>query len=241
MPVETRGRYIILPAKQHMLDDGYFVPSIGHSHVYEYPDLLVPMDKDYYGANWKQAHESLSRNNELMLTPRQFFDFIELLKSGTAYDGEGGKLDQESTDEVLGKIFNSGKDFEGEWLDAEFSIDRVNIYDTSQDRLRMACQHEIYPIGLYARKIYPVSRDRLKRLIPLYGEAIDLSTLDSIGLPTRTSNDVNFIGPCGGPRKPRPVAGFLSLDSTHLYCCGVGPDEAYPYIGVRRAKERKPR
>ena len=146
MPVETRGRYIILPAKQHMLDDGYFVPSIGHSHVYEYPDLLVPMDKDYYGANWKQAHESLSRNNELMLTPRQFFDFIELLKSGTAYDGEGGKLDQESTDEVLGKIFNSGKDFEGEWLDAEFSIDRVNIYDTSQDRLRMACQHEIYAI-----------------------------------------------------------------------------------------------
>jgi len=222
-------------------DKGYIFLE-GKSHgSYSYRDLLISCEKSHFGLNWFNAHHALHRENSFMLNIRQYVDFLSLLKIGRGFDGNGQRIDESILLKMAYDILEIKDPWQGEWLDAEFSIDRVNIYDTSQDRLRMACQHEIYPIGLYARKIYPVSRDRLKRLIPLYGEAIDLSTLDSIGLPTRTSNDVNFIGPCGGPRKPRPVAGFLSLDSTHLYCCGVGPDEAYPYIGVRRAKERKPR
>src|SRR3989338_788157 len=78
-PVEEPGGYIILPGRKH--------------GSYDYPDLLVPTDRSHKGKNWHQTQESLYLDGAYMITPRQFVDFINLLRSGNVYDGLGVKLD----------------------------------------------------------------------------------------------------------------------------------------------------
>jgi hypothetical protein len=79
----------------------------GRAHgSYAYPDLLVAMEKSHYNHNWNSAKSALHAKGEFMLTPRQFADFLKLLKSGDAYDGKGQKVDSTLTSSILDDIFS---------------------------------------------------------------------------------------------------------------------------------------
>ena len=79
--IQNGNEYLILPGRKH--------------ESYEYPDLLVSAKRIHNGENWKQAHESLKQENSLMLTVRQYLDFLNMLKSGRAYDGDGRQINKQ--------------------------------------------------------------------------------------------------------------------------------------------------
>ncbi len=99
-------KYIILPEAQH-----------GN---YSYPEMLVAMDKRHFDKDWNKAHELLIKENAYMLTIRQFADFLSLLKSGKAFDGNGNKLDKRKLEDVLNDIIEVREPYRAEWLDAKF-------------------------------------------------------------------------------------------------------------------------
>src|SRR3989344_9495227 len=88
--VSNANIYLILPGRQH-----------GN---YEYPDLLVSTDRSHLGRNWNDAYEALRQEDSFMLNPRQFVDFLSLLKSGEAYDGNGRKVNKGKLGSVLDDI-----------------------------------------------------------------------------------------------------------------------------------------
>ena len=105
--VDEPGSYIILPGRKH--------------GSYEYPDLLVPAERTHKGKKWYQAKESLYLDGSYMITPRQFVDFINLLRSGNAYDGLGVKLDTKRVKALLDDILEQKDPYRAEWLDARFA------------------------------------------------------------------------------------------------------------------------
>ena len=105
--VEEPGTYIILPGRKH--------------GSYEYPDLLVPTERTHKNKNWHQAKESLYLDGAFMITPRQFVDFINLLRSGNVYNGLGVKLDSTRARTVLSDILEQKDPYRAEWLDAKFA------------------------------------------------------------------------------------------------------------------------
>ena len=122
----------------------------GKTHgSYSYPDLLVAMHRLSYDADVEQAaktlglslqntankqdgskyigkinwEEALKLNlllGNFTLTPRQFVDFIQLLKSGNVYDGRSTKLDSGKVDVILDEITTKRGPWRTEWLDAYF-------------------------------------------------------------------------------------------------------------------------
>src|SRR3989344_961370 len=105
--VSNANIYLILPGRQH-----------GN---YEYPDLLVSTDRSHLGRNWNDAYEALRQEDSFMLNPRQFVDFLSLLKSGEAYDGNGKRVNREKLGSVLDDIVKVKSPVRAEWLDAKFS------------------------------------------------------------------------------------------------------------------------
>ena len=105
--VTNADAYLILPGRKY-----------GN---YEYPDLLVATERTYNGNNWNQAHESLRQEGSLMLTIRQYVDFLNLLKSGKAHDGKGNIVAKSRLDGILDEIVTVRNPWRAEWLDAKFS------------------------------------------------------------------------------------------------------------------------
>ena len=85
-PTSTSGNYILLPENEY------------------HKDLLVSKERQYLGKNWYQAHEELAKENSLMLTIRQFVDFLNLLKSGKAYDENKNKIPDKESQLILDNI-----------------------------------------------------------------------------------------------------------------------------------------
>src|SRR3989338_7909215 len=104
--IRNAENYVILPGKAH--------------GSYSYPNLVVAVEKTYLNSNWNQTHEALHRENAFMLSIRQYIDFLQMLKSGTVYNGRGTKLASGKVDEILDEILTKRKPWGGEWLDAYF-------------------------------------------------------------------------------------------------------------------------
>ena|SRR3989344_8957744 len=90
---------------------------------YSYPDLLVSTDKCLFDKNSYEQHEALHKKNSFMLHPRQFVDFLNLIHTGKAYDGNGKKISAEKLDSVLGEIINARNPWRSENLDAYFNVE----------------------------------------------------------------------------------------------------------------------
>ena len=105
--INNQESYIILPERSH--------------GTYSYPDLLVSMEKIHFDNNWYQAHEELNKENAFMLTIRQYIDFINLLKSGDAFNEKGNKVHKNKLDSILDEILTVRDPWRAEWLDAKFN------------------------------------------------------------------------------------------------------------------------
>ena len=73
-----------------------------------------------------------------MLTIRQFADFLNMLRSGQAYDGSGKISPKQELDQILDEILTVRVPWRAEWLDAKFtpSGEKYNItyHEINPDR-----------------------------------------------------------------------------------------------------------
>ena len=104
--VNDPQNYIVLPSATH--------------GSYSYADTLVTMERTHHNKNWHDAHKALADEGAYMLSIRQFVDFLNLLKSGSASDGTGSLIQKPRLDEILDEISTVRSPWRSEWLDARF-------------------------------------------------------------------------------------------------------------------------
>ncbi len=137
------SEFLILKGRKH--DDGY---EYGDTLVHEYrlglsgaveqagKGLGLNLQntakeqngRDYIGnINHEQALKlNLSLGGQT-LSIRQFADFLNLLKSGIAYDGNGNKVDSSELQNILNEITQVRKPWRSEWLDGDFRTDKKGV------------------------------------------------------------------------------------------------------------------
>ncbi len=161
-PIEEGEEHAIISA-EFIPEDFVFLQGRSHGN-YSYPNLLVNMYKlglnksvetaakslgysvsntakesngrDYIGdINWKQG---ISLNLSLggqTLSPRQYVDFLALLKSGNAVDGNGKEISKKKLTGVFNEIVEVREPWRAEWLDADFKYLTRKLWIYSQHRL----------------------------------------------------------------------------------------------------------
>ena len=121
-PAQSQPVVFPTPASNIRNPQDYIIVPGASYGKYSYPDLLVSTSRFYFNSTWQEAHEKLAKESSpaFMLTPRQFVDFLKVLRSGTAYDGTDKKLSSAKCDEILGDIYEQRSPQRFEWLDAKF-------------------------------------------------------------------------------------------------------------------------
>ena len=88
----------------------------------QYPDTLVSTTTTYHNNTWHKTHELLQANNQHMPTIKQFADFLRLLKSGRAFDGDGQRVSPQTLEHIFNEITEVRDPWRAEWLDADFKV-----------------------------------------------------------------------------------------------------------------------
>ena len=154
--IRNAENYVILPGKAH--------------GSYSYPNLVVAVEKTYLNSNWNQTHEALHRENAFMLSIRQYIDFLQMLQSGTVYNGRGTKLASGKVDEILDEILTKREPWRAEWLDAYFKD--VN------DALNISYEHRIVN-----GQLKPQRTEALENCV-MEDAYVNLFSANKQGLPT---------------------------------------------------------
>jgi len=226
--------YILLPGKTH--------------EDYSYNDLLVSMyrlgmtteveevanqlgyklsnsakennGRDYIGnINWGQALKLNLHLGGSTLNPRQSADFLLLLKSGNAIDGTGNKISSSKLDEILDEIMSVRDPYRAEWFDADFKY--------IDEKLWLYSEHTLDS----NKNLTPNYKKKLESCLITKGDKINLSTMNSQGMPTENGNDFFYWCP---DKDNNFVAWFYAdSDGSGLGCCG-GPSSSVASLGVRR-------
>ncbi len=193
---------------------------------YAYPDLLVSMDKNYTNITWYEIPHALARDNSHMLTIRQFVDFLALLKSEKAFDGNGHLLNKATLESLYDSIAVRGNTNRLEWLDAKFSRQGL------MKRLYMT-YHNVRSSGKSDEVTEPVESCLFWSRNP--GMSIDFwlnsSTLQ--GMPTNKvpDGDLCYLRPKSGK-----VASFSAWHNKVIFNCGTDPHIAEYHTAVRAVK-----
>lgn len=234
------SQYILLEGRQH--------------GSYSYPDLLVAMHRLGYDANAEQAAKTLGLNlrntaferdghqyignfiwsealalnlllGNFTLNPRQFVDFLQLLKSGNACDGLGAKLDNGRVNAVLDEILTKREPWRGEWLDIYFT--------TMGNKLYATYGHNSIVNG----QLEPQHTEPLENCLMETGY-VDLLSANRQGIPTRRSieQEIYYLPPWTGK-----AAWFTAVYDRADLSFLVGPEigGALQHLGVRPAREKK--
>jgi hypothetical protein len=197
--------YIVLPGRTH-----------GN---YSYLDLLVSNEKMHLGKSWYDAHKELQKNNEFMLTIRQFVDYLNLLKSGNAYDGAGNKVPKPELIKIYDGITEVKDPWRAEWLDAYFENRNNELYILTENKAK-------------AEKLQPcLMEDKTPGINLEYW----LKNATPQGFPPKNIPDGKLY--FWHPREDA-VAGFSAGSGRSYLDCGYGPQYSDSALGVRRAKKR---
>ena len=116
---EEEPKIEIVPAGIENLESYIRLDSKIHGK-HTYPDMLVSMGTKYGDKNWNDAHKALKNEGSFMLNIRSFVDFLDLLKSGIAFDDKGGKIDSKVLEKIYDEIVTQRDPWRAEWLDAKF-------------------------------------------------------------------------------------------------------------------------
>lgn len=201
--------YIILEARQH--------------GSYSYPDTLVPMEKSHFGKDWNKTHEDLTKEGAYMLTIRQFADFLNLLKSGKAFDGTGKLVRKEKLESVFNEIVEVRDPWRSEWLDAKFEGGSIIYHTLNGNNLEEINE----PLANYIKtdKIPGISLDDwLKR-----------ANYQGLPVPKTNKGRLCYWAPADGS-----VAGFYADSGRVDLDCGRNPVFAGASLGVRSARVSAP-
>ena len=204
-------KYIILPEAQH--------------GSYSYPEMLVSMNKRHFNKDWNEAHELLIKDNAYMLSIRQFVDFLSLLKSGKAFDGNGKRLDKGKLEDVLNDIIEVREPYRAEWLDAKFEDGNIVYHTLERKSGHYTLVETKEPLADYIKK------DKSP------GINLDdwLKKANNHGLPTPKTNKgkMYYWAPTEGA-----VAGFWADSGGADLYCGRNPSFSNESLGVRAASPK---
>ena len=220
----------ILPAANIENKDYIILPSKKYPN-YSYPDILVSIDKIHYGKTWHECHEELSKEQSFMLTIRQYVDFINLLKSGKAYNVAGKEISQHHLNLILEEILDLKNPWHAEWLDAKFSVkggilnksSKIVYHKINDNKIIELIKEELDPFTLMKDKTPGLSLDDW------------LKNANSHGLPTKNTANGDFY--YWYPRNDA-VAGFIAYADGAYLGCDRNPQDSDSVLGVRRAKIR---
>ncbi len=114
--VEKPENYIILEGQTH--------------GSYSYPDLLVATSLSHKDKDWDATQAALHGKDSFMLTPRQYVDFLNLLRSGKAFYGSGKQIDSKTLERLYDEITEVRDPWRAEHLDAKFSKGGIPVINT---------------------------------------------------------------------------------------------------------------
>ncbi len=208
-----------LAEQQEVSLDSYLILPGRARGNYEYPDLLVAQDVSYKGKNWHESHEVLHREDSFMLNPRQFIDFLNLLKKRKVYDGRGSKANSSRVRAVLGGIMGKRDPWRAEWLDAYFAYVDRNMY--------MFYNHRTIDGRLLATRVEPLEKYIREDCY------VDLGSANRQGLPVKKSRsqETYFMGP-----RKNSVAWLRADFGRVVLCCNWDSLPSGSALGSRRAK-----
>ncbi len=87
--------------------------------------------QDYIGnINFDQSHNLLEELGSFMLNPKLFTEFLKLLKSGNAIDGNKNKINSNELETILKGITELRDPFRREWLDHKYSQSKNKLLVT---------------------------------------------------------------------------------------------------------------
>lgn len=215
--------YIILPGATH--------------GKYAYPDLLVSMNRTHQGKNWYQSHEALAQEGNFMLGIRQFVDFLNLLRTGKAYDGTGKLTDSKRIEGILDEIYKVGGSWRSEWLDADFKVldKKFGIFG---GKVAMNYEHRMVNGTLTPTRKDEVLEgylDQDKKPGINLNEWLKNATYQ--GLPTSNIPDGDLYYWRPG-KDNNSVAGFGADSGRAGLGCNRNPSNAGASLGVRAARKK---
>ena len=224
---------------------------------YSYPDLLVSMtrlgydnevdraakklnltlqntaaeqttNQGYIGKiNWHSALKLNLTLDSFTLNIRQYLDFLNLLKSGKAFYGDGSKADKKVLNNLLDEISTVRDPWRAEWLDADFKV--------KDDKLYINYNHKLDNNKLKPQKTELLEECILEDRTPGINLDNFLMNATSQGLPKKNvkTGDLYYYAP---DKDNNSVARFgAGSDRAGLYCFW-DPSDSGSVLGVRRAK-----
>ncbi len=211
---------------------GIILPGRTHEH-YSYPDIKVSRGLSYLPINYDDAEERVHARSGLMLTIRQFVDFLNLLRSGKAYDANGKRIGKAELNRIYEGITTSVRNpWHAEHLDARFSLreDTPNL----SDRPRLSITyHSIQPNGSLKEVTEPLVDCLMEDRLP--GISLDdwLKNANSQGLPRPGLKEGDS---CYSHPKTGKVASFVVYLGMAGLGCNGSPQVSGPGYGVRFAR-----
>ena len=241
--IDNPRSYLILPEKTHgdysYPDLNVEITRLGYDNEVENAaeNLKLTLKntqkenngKEFIGnINWEQALKLNLTLNSFALSPRQFLDFIALLKSGKAFYADGTPADKKLMDNILDEILTVRSPYRGEWLDADFKVKNNKLYIN-------------YAHKLINGNLNPQRSELLEEYLAA-DKQIDLDNLlinsTKHGLPKKNVKEgsLNYWAP---DNDNNSVAGFDACSGRFGLVCGRYPQGSSEGLGVRRAKNRR--
>ena len=216
------------PTPANILHPEKYIILEGRTHGnYTYQDLLVSMEKSHLGETWDNCYEALQQEEQFMLPIREFVDFINLLKSGRAFDGNGRTINTKTLTQILNEIIEVRNPWRSEMLGNKFKD--VNGV------LHIEHNHRFVNGQLQSLNTEPLEQYLMQDKTP--GISLDhwLSNANSQGLPIPNTNngDLYYWHP-----RDNSVARFGSDSGWAGLNCVGGPGDSCPALGVRGARKK---
>ncbi len=188
-------------------------------------DLQNNLEDYIVNINWNESHNLLKELNSFMLNPKLFAEFLKLLKSGNAFDGNKDKVNSNELEKILNGIIELRNPCRAEWLDHK--------YFKSSNKLQVT-YHKFDSSGKLIEFTEKLDPDTLLKYILSEIILEDwINNTTSQGLPKSNvqKGDLYY----WRPREGR-VAGFdANAGRADLDCVG-DPDNSGGDLGVREVK-----
>src|SRR3989344_6098737 len=187
-------------------EDYILLPGKTHED-YSYNDLLVSMYR-------------LGMTTEVEEVANQLgYKLSNSAKENNGRDYIGNKISSSKLDEILDEIMSVRDPYRAEWFDADFKY--------IDEKLWLYSEHTLDS----NKNLTPNYKKKLESCLITKGDKINLSTMNSQGMPTENGNDFFYWCP---DKDNNFVAWFYAdSDGSGLGCCG-GPSSSVASLGVRR-------
>ena len=230
-PIPLTQPFVPTPVNINNPHDYIILPGATHGN-YSYPEMLVSMERTHNGKNWNDAYAALINEGASMLSIRQFADFLSLLKSGNAFDGNALSIDKVKLDSILDEIYTVRSPWRSEWLDAKFTV-TDKTFGIFGGKTFINYDHKLINGQLVAQR-----NEELEECL-MGDKQIDISdwlvNATSQGLPSKNVNDGNLY--YWKPKNGTVAWFWAGSDWAGLICDG-DPSGSRESLGVRLARAK---